>query len=140
MVKLELYSVKENRVQLQGGINWGFSEGHVCVADAYIALTKRFFENNDGFFPEQGSVITVEWDDGTIMECLLEGTQEIGGMIFPKQISTSGDKSTLGLYLRRRLGVLNTHRISMDDLNTYGRNDIDIRYISGLRYFFDFSV
>lgn len=138
MPDLELYSVKYNMVQQQAGLNWGFSYGHTCLADAYIALTTHFLRSNPNFFPPQGSVITTEWDDGTVIQCLLEGTQEINGMVYPKQISSDGDKSTLGYYLRRRIGVSPTHRIVMSDLTNYGRNYVSVSHIGGNRYYFDF--
>lgn len=138
MPNLELYSVKYNMVQQQAGLNWGFSYGHTCLADAYIALTTHFLRSNPNFFPSQGSTIVTEWDDGTVIQCLLEGTQEINNIIYPKQISSDGDKSTLGYYLRRRIGVSPTHRIVMSDLTNYGKNYVSVSYIRGNRYYFDF--
>ncbi|WP_409068731.1 hypothetical protein ACFLKC_12975 [Clostridium caseinilyticum] len=135
---LELYSIKYNTVQQQAGLNWGFSYGHTCLADAYIALTTHFLRSNPNFFPSQGSPIITEWDDGTVLQCLLEGTQEINGIVYPKQISSDGDKSTLGYYLRRRIGVSPNHRIAMSDLTNYGRNYVSVSYIEGNRYYFDF--
>ncbi|CEQ27360.1 restriction endonuclease PLD domain-containing protein [Paraclostridium sordellii] len=140
MPNLELYSVKDNCVQQQAGLNWGFSVGHVSTEDAYIALTTRFFRENPDFFPNHGSTIITKWDDDKVIECLLEGTQTIDGKIFPKQISSYGDKSILGKYLRQRLGVSNTHRITMDDLRNYGRNYITVTYLGNNEYKFDFSV
>lgn len=137
---LNLYSSRENEVQRQAGLNWGFSNGNVNTADAYIALTRNFFYHNSGFFPPHGSVIRVQWDDDTEMVCLLEGTQEINGAIYPKQISTFNDKSILGVYLRRRIGVSMTHRIVRRDLQNYGREDIDVTYLGENNYRFDFSV
>lgn len=138
MPDLELYSTKYNMVQQQAGLNWGFSYGHTCIADAYIALTTDFLRSNPNFFPSQGSSIITEWDDGTVIQCLLEGTQEINGIVYPKQISSDGDKSTLGYYLRSRIGVSPTHRIVMSDLTNYGRNYVSVSYIGGNRYYFDF--
>lgn len=141
MPELLLYSRRENEVQRQSGLNWGFSDGHVNVADAYIALPKFFFRNNPGFFPSHGSVINVIWDDGVRMTCLLEGTQQIEGEIYPKQISTYNDKSILGTYLRNRIGVLNTHRITRSDLQTYGRENVRVTFDGeNNTYHFDFSI
>lgn len=140
MPDLELYSVRDGIVQQQAGLNWGFSDGHVCLADAYIALTNLFFRTYPTFFPPQGSNIVIEWDDGTVIECLLEGTQDILGVIYPKQISSARDKSILGNYLRSRIGVSNTHRITMMDLNNYGRNNVSVSHLTGNRYYFDFHI
>ncbi|MGL4873213.1 MAG: hypothetical protein ACRC30_00980 [Clostridium sp.] len=73
------------------------------------------------------------------MECLLEGTQSLNGTIYPKQISSLGDKSILGFYLRQRLNVSATHQITMSDLINYGGNNITGSHICGNRYRFDFN-
>lgn len=75
------------------------------------------------------------------MICLLEGSQEVDGIVYPKQLSTYNDKSILGLYLRTRLGVSDLHLITRNDLRNYGREDIDIYYdeINDI-YHFNFSI
>ncbi len=140
MPRLELFSPRLGEVPEHSGLNWGLANAHVSTADAYIALRKDFFENYPNFFPPHGSIIRVDWDDGMRMECLLEGTQRINGVIVPKQISTFDDKSELGVYLRRRLRVSSTHLITIDDLNHYGRTDIEVTYLGNDIYCFDFSV
>ncbi|WP_298468953.1 restriction endonuclease PLD domain-containing protein [uncultured Psychrobacillus sp.] len=136
-----LYSRRENEVQRQAGLNWGFSNGNVCTADAYIALNKDFFRQNPNFFPPRSNTITVLWDDGISMTCLLEGSQLVDGYEYPKQLSTYNDKSALGIYLRTRLRVSNNHFVSRNDLRNYGREDIDINYDERNNiYLFDFSV
>ncbi len=139
MPNLELYSVKEKRVPFQSGLNWCFADAHVNTEDAYIALTKNFFENNPEFFPGHGSVIQVIWDDGKIMDCLLEGTQKINGIVYPKQISSYNDKSVIGHYLRNRIGVSAAHLVTMNDLIRYGRDNVSVKSLGGNRYYFDFS-
>lgn len=138
MAKIYLYSTRDEEVQAQGGLNWGLSSGHVNSEDAYFALPTKFFRDNKDFFPSQGSCINVNWDDGTKMICLLEGTQQINGKTFPKQISTYNDKSILGGYMRRRLGVSSNHVITRADLKNYGREDIDVTKINHNTFFFDF--
>lgn len=44
MPTVYLYSRREQEVQRQAGLNWGFSNGNVCTADAYIALNKDFLD------------------------------------------------------------------------------------------------
>lgn len=138
MPKLELYSVRDGEVPSQAGLNWGFADAHVNIEDAYIALTTAFFRANPNFFPPHGTVINVEWDDGVQMQCLLEGTQIINGAVYPKQLSSFNDKSVIGHYLRRRLGVSADRQIDMQDLINYGRNDIDVSFSNGI-YYFNFS-
>ncbi|WP_455543526.1 hypothetical protein [Intestinibacter sp.] len=140
MPYLELYSVRDGVVPEKSGLNWCFANANVCNADAYIALTVNFFRNNPNFFTAQGSRIITLWDDGARIECLLEATQTIGNQIYPKQISSYNDKSILGEYLRRRLNVSNTHVITMDDLDDYGRRDVEVSRNYDGTYYFDFSV
>lgn len=140
---LELYSVRDGDVPKQSGLNWCFANAHVKPEDAYIALTTEFFRNNPDFFPPIGSIINVEWDDGTKMHCLLEGkhSKPINGVIRPKQLSTYNEKSELGHYLRQRIAVSASHVITLDDLNNYGRNYIDVTCLFPNRdYYFDFHI
>lgn len=141
MPRLELYSVRDGEVPKQSGLNWCFANAHVKPEDAYIALTTQFLKNNPDFFPKGGNIINVEWDDGVKMYCLLEATQLINGIVFPKQISTYNEKAELGHYLRQRIGVSADHVITIADLNNYGRNYVDVTCITRHRsYFFDFHV
>lgn len=143
MPKLELYSVRYGNVPKQSGLNWCFANAHVKPEDAYIALSTDFFRNNPDFFPPIGSIINVEWDDGVKMHCLLEAkhSKPINGVICPKQIATYNKKSELGHYLRKRIGVSASHVITLNDLNKYGRNYIDVICITKHRdYFFDFHI
>ncbi|CEP43689.1 restriction endonuclease PLD domain-containing protein [Paraclostridium sordellii] len=138
MPDLELYSVRDGCVQDRAGLNWCFSDGHVSTEDAYIAITAGFIKANPTFFPQHGSQIVTRWDDGMVITCLLEGTQTINGQVYPKQISSAGNKSILGSYLRRRLRVLSTHHITMQDLRNYGRDYITVTRSQNGDYEFDF--
>lgn len=75
------------------------------------------------------------------MHCLLEATQTINGVAYPKQISTYNEKSELGHYIRQRIGVSASHVITLNDLNNYGRNYIDVTCLTQNRdYYFDFHI
>jgi hypothetical protein len=80
------------------------------------------------------------WDDGTTMEGLLEGSYPIGGVMYPKQISSSPEKGTMGEYIRKRIGVNSGVKVMKKDLESYGRCDISISLQSEGVYFFDFSI
>ena len=142
MAIIELYDPrrKEKMVHVKSGLNWGFAKAHVSTNDAYLPLRKGFLRNNPDLLPGHGERIDVIWDDGVVMECLLEGTQDLDGKRAPKQISTYNDKSILGAYLRKRLGVTSDHIITYEDLKKYGRDNIEIRRLNDGKYLFDFSV
>lgn len=148
------------------GLNWGLSNGHVAPGDAYIAITKEYIKYFPNLFPSKKYVNGIQnieskgkanrendeveliWDDGTSMIGLMEGQQSVdNGSIYPKQLSSSPNKNIIGIYLRKRLGLLNPdgsvdlkHRITKADLLRYGRTNIDISLIGEGIYYMDFSV
>ena len=163
---LPLYSSSRNQVQERGGLNWGFSSGHVAEGDAYIALPKDVIRENPMLFKpyEEGyefegsrrrrnsDPIEIIWDDGYIMDASFEGNQIIDGETYPKQLasysakipSLNGEriskKSILGRYLRKRLNVGVNHQITCEDLEKYGRTYISLSLIDEGVYYADFSV
>lgn len=139
---LELYDTRRivPYVYPKSGLNWCFAQAHVSTCDAYIVLRKDFLRQNPGFFPPHGATISVTWDDGTSMTLRLEGTVELNGIKVPKQISTDGDKSILGMYLRDRLGIPHNKLATYQDLVNYGRDSIEVTKLDNGTYLFDFSV
>jgi len=151
---------RSGRIPKGSGLNWGCADGHVTKGDAYIPIKKDYIrmfpkmfppkkyvggvqnENSKGRKNRENDEVELIWDDGTVMIGLLEGQQHNteDGMIYPKQLSTSPQKSILGLYLRKRIGVSTTHIITKTDLKKYGRNHIDISLIGEGIYYMDFSV
>ena len=95
------------------------------------------------------------------MQMLLEGTQTIDDVYYPKQISTYKSKKELGLYLRKRIGdkigmdlvipvdskdefrnnidIYKDKLINKEMLDRYGRSSINIKLIGEGTYYFDFS-
>lgn len=150
----------KGRVPQKSGLNWGCSSGHVSKGDAYIRITMdhiRMFpklfppkkyvggvhnENSLGRKKRENDEVELIWDDGTTMLGLLEGQiiNKQDGMLYPKQLSTSPQKSSLGEYLRKRLNVPLEHVITKTDLKKYGRDHIDISLIGEGIYYMDFSV
>ena len=137
---------KRGKVHQAGCLNWGYSDvAHVRWYDAYIPIHIGTIRNNLDFFSNRGlanTVLTFVWDDGTTMCGLFEGTQinRQNELMYPKQISSHPHKDILGRYFRRRLGVPYDRRITIEDLERYGRTTVDITHIGENRYNFDFSV
>ena len=106
--------------------------------DAYIAIKKEYIHQYPNLFPPKQTMPTqstttgrpqrhndsveVIWDDGTTMECLLEGNQEENGIVYPKQIASAPSKAVLGEYIRNRIGVPSGARVTRRDLTRYGRD------------------
>lgn len=137
---------KKGKVHQAAGLNWGYSEiAHVRRSDAYIPIHIDTIRKNLDFFRSRdltNTVLTFIWDDGTEMNGMFEGTMVNGedGLTYPKQISSHPHKDILGRYIRRRLEVPEERRITIEDLENYGRTTIDIAHIEGNRYRFDFSI
>ncbi|MBQ8022715.1 MAG: hypothetical protein IJ254_00395 [Succinivibrio sp.] len=77
------------------------------------------------------------------MTGLLEGSvvkKEDGKTVLQtKQISSYPQKSILGEYIRKRLGVEKEDPMTMKDLDEYGRTSIDVYLLGEGIYYFDFS-
>lgn len=148
---------RDGEVQQAAGLNWGQSiTSHVTPNDAYIAIRTEHIRNCPLLFPAKQEYPTVTankgrshrnndyieiiWDDGTRMEGLLEGSQPIDDVIYPKQISSAPAKSDLGQYMRHRIGVPLGQPVRRHHLDTYGRHDIKITLLEDGIYSFDFSV
>lgn len=146
---------RSGNVPEKSGLNWGLSTAHTSDGDAYIKISKEYLKLQPLLFPQkqleesrikeggkktrQNDAVEFIWDDGTVMEGLLEGTQFIENVPYPKQICSSPKKNVLGLYLRERLGVSTKHLITVEDLKNYGRTTIDISLQAEGVYYLDFS-
>jgi len=146
---------RHGNVASASGLNWGQGKGHVAPNDAYIAIKKDYIRLYPKLFPPKqdfttvtgvggrqsrhNDIVEIIWDDGMIMDGLLEGNQDENGVKYPKQISSFPRKSLIGEYLRNRLGVQSGQRVIINDLNKYGRSDIDVSLLEEGVYKFDFS-
>lgn len=147
---------RNNEVPEKSGLNWGHGNGNVKPNDAYIPININHIFSYPNLFPPKqikpmslvrngrmqrhNDSVEIIWDDGVVMEGLLEGSQEIGGITYPKQISSSSEKSIIGAYIRKRIGLPSGSKVSKTDLERYGRTNIDISLQSEGVYFFDFSI
>lgn len=153
--EMTLLDPRRNDVPNASGINWGHGRSHTNRNDAYIAIRREHIEQYPKLFPpkqknptiphggrerRQNDVIEIIWDDGTRMEGLMEGTQEINGVKFPKQISSSPQKNALGSYLRNRLNVNSEEKVTLKKLQLYGKDSIRVSLEAEGIYYFDFSA
>ncbi|UOE95101.1 restriction endonuclease PLD domain-containing protein [Alkalihalobacillus sp. LMS39] len=152
---MELYNPRTNEVPPSSGLNWGFSAGHTVPGDAYITIRTSHIREFPNLFPpkqthptsraagrphRQNDSVELIWDDGTLMNALLEGTQTVSDLQYPKQLSSFPSKNTLGAYIRRRLSLSSTDPVTKADLDHYGRDNISISLLQNGAYFVDFSV
>ncbi|MGK9326052.1 restriction endonuclease PLD domain-containing protein [Aerococcus urinaeequi] len=164
----EAYGKKQ--VPLHSGLNWGrarlSSGAHVAPGDAYIRLPIQILEENQSLLKpydpdfttsfgnrkRNSDPIELIWDDGTVMEASLEGTQTFNGKKYPKQLASYSSKrpiyngkriskkSILGRYIRNRLNIDIDDLITMETLASYGRDTITLALIEDGIYYADFSV
>jgi hypothetical protein len=132
-----------SHIPQKSGANWGGANAHVNPGDSYIPIRQNNLIAAPQLFPtvDSGRIsFDVTWDDGERMKCSFEATQNFNGAVYPKQIASDGDKSVLGDYLRKRMGIPSGQPISDDDFDRYGRDNIDITKNDDGTFFFDFSV
>lgn len=148
--------LSNGEVPRKSGLNWGLSNGHVVPGDAYIAIKKDYIREIPDLFPPKqaerfgeigggratrvNDAVEYIWDDGTIMEGLLEGNQDYDGVTYPKQMCSSPQKNILGKYIRERLSLAFDHLITRADLERYGRTDVTISLQGEGVYGLDFSI
>lgn len=168
--EIPLYSIKGKKetVPPSSGLNWGLArlgknKSHVAPGDAYIRLPKEIIKTNPSLFKaldpkfsspvgerkRNSEPIELIWDDGTVMEASLEGSQKYNGKKYPKQLasfsssrprSNISKKSILGRYIRHRLNVGIDEVIKLSTLEDYGRTTITLSLIEDGVYYADFSV
>lgn len=148
---------RDGEVQNAAGLNWGQNpNNHTTPNDAYIALRTQHIRDyphlfqpkqvnpqhldNRGRMQRHNDSIEIIWDDGITMEGLLEGSQPVNDMIYPKQISSFPAKAELGEYIRTRIGVPLGQPVRRHHLERYGRTDIQVSLLGDGVYKFDFSV
>ncbi len=148
---------KNNEVQNAAGLNWGQNpQNHTTQNDAYIAVRTSHIRDYPNIFPPKqinpmevdcrgraqrhNDSIEIIWDDGVTMAGLLEGSQSLNGVIYPKQISSFPVKAELGEYIRQRIGVPSGQPVRKHHLETYGRTDIEVSLLGDGVYKFDFSI
>lgn len=116
----------------RSGLNWGQRpEYRRNPNQAYIHVPAEI--GRSGFFPPRKQHFTIITDDGDTLDAVI--AQDKG-----KAIHTTFDNSLLGRYFRKRLGLPDGQLVVLEDLNRYGRTDIDFVRIDDETYYMNFSV
>ena len=114
----------------RSGLNWGQRAGRE-PNQAYIRLPIELTRTD--FFPPRGEHFTILTDDNKALICVRR--QDYG-----KAIHTPDNNSRMGLYFRHRLNVPEGMNITKEDMEHYGRTDVDFYKIDEETYYMDFSV
>ncbi len=130
----EKVSLLDRRGRLPGrsGLNWGQrpEEGRE-PNQAYIRLPVSLAETQ--FFPPRGEQFTMITDDDKVLICARAQDQA-------KAIHTSDSNSRMGQYFRYRLGLPEGSLVTKEDMERYGRTDVDFYKIDEETYYMDFSI
>ncbi len=117
------------KVPKSSGLNWGQRPGRE-QNQAYLAVPAYIQRNH--FFPDTGEPFLMECDDGEVFKCV---RAQANG----KAIHTTSNNSLLGLYFRKRLGVMSGYMITIDHLIKYGRSSVDVSRMNSHKFYLDFS-
>ena len=154
---VEIYAGGRGRkMQSAAGWNWGHGQGHNQKDCAEQRLRTELIRLIPSFFPNNGVNLNkgsgqslrnsrpnaeIIFDDGEVMDISFEG---LGGensrnqRLF-KQFSSYPKKNKFGRYIRKRLGLSPTAKITDSNLADYGRDTITLELLAPGVYFCDFS-
>lgn len=127
-VKLPLFSERDNRVQIHGGLNWGQRGGRE-PNQAYILIPSKIAHS--GFFPPRGEQFSVLTEDGFPFICVVAQDGD-------KAIHTPNNNSELGEYFRNKLGVPLGAPVSLEDLDRYGNRYVTFTKIDEEEYYMEY--
>ncbi|MBM3455874.1 MAG: NgoFVII family restriction endonuclease [Bacteroidetes bacterium] len=110
-----------------GVISWDRREPN----QAYFSL--KGDSRKEGFLPELAYTFSLITDDKHSFDCVVAQDGR-------KAIHSTNDNSELGRYIRNRIGVPLGTKITVEDLERYGRTDFSIEKIDDETFLFDFST
>ena len=115
------------------GINWGIRRDGTKREpnQAYIRVPAEIARS--GFFPLDKTHFSAITDDHKQLILRIEQANN-------KALTTPLNNSSLGEYLRNRIGVANGAFVTKADLERYGRTDVTFYKIDEEQFFMDFSV
>ena len=114
----------------KSGPNWGQIDNREGD-EMYIPLPSR--EQNTGFFPSTGENFTVTTIDNKVFNCVRQQTDG-------KAITTVGDISLLGRYIREKMDIGQFDPVTKSDLENYGRTDVTFYKKSDKNFVMSFEV
>ncbi len=153
--------MSDGKIHNASGLNWGYMKNGKPsnkrgINDACIPIKKEHILKHPELFPplqpyplikdkrgrrqRHNDIIEIIWDDEVAMEGLLEGSQVIDNVAYPKQICSFPVKKQLGEYLRNRISVPLGQPVKKSDLKKYGRTEIEVSILGDGIYSLAFSV
>lgn len=130
-VRLSLLD-RSDKIHRKSGLNWGQREGR-NPNQAYIPVPAKIHRKYPDFFPDKGKKFRLATDDGKLFTASIA---QQGG----KAIEIPEDNSSLGIYFRKRIGKKLGEFVEKEDLDQYGRTNVDIMRLNEQTFIMDFSV
>ncbi|GHS92821.1 NgoFVII family restriction endonuclease [Planctomycetales bacterium] len=128
-VELPLFSVKNGKMHIRSGLNWGQRDGRE-PNQAYIPVPSDIAQS--GFFPPRGDHFSVLTDDGCPFVCVVAQDKN-------KAIETPNNNSEMGEYFRRKLGVPLGNPVALADLDRYGNRYVKFTKIDDEEYYMEYN-
>lgn len=97
---------------------------------AYLSL--KLDSRKEGFLPERAFTFSLITDDGQSFDCAVAQQGR-------KAIHSTKDNSEIGRYIRNRIGIPLGNKVTIEDLERYGRTDYTIEKIDDETFLLDFS-
>lgn len=130
MKKCKVFLLDANN-EVQYGLNWGLRENR-DPNQAYLQLTPEIYKGD--FFPPKKSFFVAETDDNETL--FFTRAQKDYGCA----LQTTDSNANLGAYIRKRLGVDFGATITKDDIENYGRDNIEFIKIDDKHYRLNFGM
>ncbi len=111
--------------EVQYGLNWGQRDNR-DPNQAYLQLTPEIYRGD--FFPPKGKYFIANTDDNETI--IFNRAQKDLGCA----LQTPENNALLGLYIRRRLGVLSGHEITKQDIEKCGMSYFTFTKIDDMHY------
>lgn len=110
-----------------GKISWDKREPN----QAYFSL--KGDSRKEGFLPDLAYTFSLITDDKQSFDCVVAQQGR-------KAIHSTNDNSEIGRYIRKRIGVPLGNKVTVEDLEKYGRTDYTIEKIDDETFLLDFSI
>ncbi len=123
-------SLLDKNGEVQYGLNWGQRENRE-PNQAYLQLSPEIYRGD--FFPPKGKYFIVNTDDNETI--IFNRAQKDLGCA----LQTPESNSLLGLYIRRRLGVLSGKEITKEDIERSGNSFFTFSKIDDMHYTLNFG-
>jgi hypothetical protein len=110
-----------------GEVKWSAREPN----QAYLSL--KGDSRKEDFLPEQAFTFSLITDDNYSFDCAVAQDGR-------KAIHSTNDNSEIGRYIRDRIGLALGEKVTVEQLESYGRTDYTIEKIDDETFLLDFSV